>query len=388
MAADPADPTLRATPAPTQPRRRVCVLIPSHWSAKIGGAEMQVRMLVERLAQRPDVELHVVARNVAVDHRPRGYTLHRVPARRQVGGTFVLESRALLAVLRRVDPDVVYQRVACAYTGVAAHYARSAGKRFVWHVSSDNDLAPRPRARSWKSLPHFALHFLSDRAVRYGARHADVVVVQTRDQADALAARHGRTDARRVANFHPVPTRAATRSAARLTVCWLGNVKPLKRPEIFLRLAHDLADLPHVEFVLAGAVQMPPGKWSALKHAAGPLPAFRDLGPVAPEAANELLARSHVLVNTSRWEGFPNTFIQAWLRDVAVVSFDVNPDGVFDGDALGLCAHGDYDTLREQVRRLLLDPALRRSLAANGGAHARAHHSEANVDRLVELLLE
>lgn len=387
MAADPADGPSFPLPG-AGPRRRVCVLIPSHWSAKVGGAEMQVRLLVERLVARPNVDLHVVARNVGADYRPHGYRLHRVPARRQVGGTFVLEAPALHGVLRRVAPDVIYQRVACAYTGVAAHYARATGTKFVWHVSSDNDLAPRTRRRSWKSLPLLALHALSDRAVRHGARHADVVVVQTREQAAALAERHGRTDSRRIANFHPPLPQVPAKDPDRLTVCWLGNVKPLKRPELFLRLARDLAAPGHVEFVLAGAVQMPAAQWRAAKAAAGPPPGFRDVGPLAPEAANELLGRAHVLVNTSRWEGFPNTFIQAWQREVAVASLAVNPDGVFDGDALGLCAHDDYATLRAQVARLLAEPTLRRSLAANGAAHARAHHSIANADRLVDLLLE
>lgn len=217
MAADPAELPRPVTRTSVR-RRRVCVLIPSHWSAKVGGAEMQARLLVERLAARSDVDLHVVARNVGAAYRPHGYTLHRVPARRQIGGTFVLEAPALHALLRRVAPDVVYQRVACAYTGVAAHYARSAGKRFVWHVSSDNDVAPRARVRSWKSLPLLPLHVLSDRAVRYGARHADVVVVQTRDQASLLAEHHGRRDARRIANFHPAPGAPVAKPAAPLVV--------------------------------------------------------------------------------------------------------------------------------------------------------------------------
>jgi glycosyltransferase involved in cell wall biosynthesis len=387
MAAHPRELAASDTRAAAS-RRRVCVLIPSHWSGKIGGAEMQARMLVERLASRPDVELHVVARNVDPEYRPHGYMLHRVPASRQVAGTFVLESRALLDVLRRVDADVVYQRVACTYTGVAAYYARTAGRRFVWHVSSDNDLAPRPRARTLKSLWQRPLQAVSDHAVRYGARHADVVVVQTREQAILLAERHHRTDARRVANFHPLPPGRPVKPEDRLTVCWLGNVKPLKQPELFLRLARDFASRSDVEFVLAGAVQMPPRAWAAAKSAAGELPALRELGAVSPDAANDLLARSHVLVNTSRWEGFPNTFIQAWLREVAVVSLTVNPDGVFDGDANGLCAHGDYGRMRAQLEALLSNAALRRALGARGAAYARAHHSAANVDRLVELLLE
>jgi glycosyltransferase involved in cell wall biosynthesis len=38
------------------------------------------------------------------------------------------------------------------------------------------------------------------------------------------------------------------------------------------------------------------------------------LGARRQREVNELLARAHVLVNTSITEGYPNTFIQAWQR--------------------------------------------------------------------------
>jgi hypothetical protein len=52
------------------------------------------------------------------------------------------------------------------------------------------------------------------------------------------------------------------------------------------------------------------------------------LGEVPLEEVNAQLAAGHLFVNTSKTEGFPNTFIQAWMRRVPTLSLDVDPDGI------------------------------------------------------------
>ena len=361
---------------------RVAVVMPMHWSFSLGGAEMQVRMLVERLAMDPEAEVHFIAREVHPDYRPSGYTLHKLRGRRSIAGTFATDIPDLLSMLRALQPEVVYQRIGCAYTAAVALHGKTHSCRTLWHVSSDSDIDPQPMSFGIR-LPFLKL----DRwLIDYGARRVQSVVTQTATQSRRLAERFGRSDAIQLPNFHPSPGALTPKPALATTVCWVGNLKPLKRPEVFIELSEQLSSLPDVEFVIVGARQMDGPVWDALAGAMASQPNLRYLGHLRQEEVNELLSRAHILVNTSVYEGMPNTFIQAWSRQVPVVSLCVDPDRLLADEGLGFCADGSVPALVEHVRGLVTDPALRSAIGERAAQFARAHFSSANLDRLVQLI--
>ena len=114
-------------------------------------------------------------------------------------------------------------------------------------------------------------------------------------------------------------------------------------------------------------------------------PNLRYVGQKTHEEVNELLGRAHIFVNTSTHEGFPNTFIQAWLRDVAVVSLRVDPDDVLDRMQVGIAARSE-DGLQAAVRRLLENPRECADYARRGMVHATVNHSLKNADELIRLI--
>jgi len=61
------------------------------------------------------------------------------------------------------------------------------------------------------------------------------------------------------------------------------------------------------------------------------------MGKLPFEETLKIFDGATLFVNTSKSEseGFPNTYIQAWLRGVPVISFDVDPDGVIAKNGLG-----------------------------------------------------
>jgi glycosyltransferase involved in cell wall biosynthesis len=58
---------------------------------------------------------------------------------------------------------------------------------------------------------------------------------------------------------------------------------------------------------------------------------FDYLGPVSFEESNSLFAKANIFINTSKaQEGFPNTFIQAWMQGVPTISLDFDPDNLIE----------------------------------------------------------
>ncbi len=252
----------------------------------------------------------------------------------------------------------------------------------IWHVASDADVSPRSTVFYGRNVVQY---YMEKRCITYGIRHADSIVVQTEHQADQLARYYGRKADAIVPNFHPEPSEAIDKVGP-LSVVWVANLKPLKQPEVFVRLAARLSDLTGVRFVIVGAMQGGPKVWrEQLLRDIQSATNLDYVGPKTQREVNELLARAHVLVNTSVAEGYPNTFIQAWQREVPVVSLTVNPDGVLDRQAVGICA-GSEQRLEEAVRSLLEDSALRNEYGVRAREYAARRHSLRNTHALVRLI--
>jgi glycosyltransferase involved in cell wall biosynthesis len=360
--------------------RTICIVNPFEHG---GGAEYQISLLAAELTGAQGYQVHFVTHFENVGQR-RDYRITRVGD----GGPipmlgYLMEARPLYQALASIRPAVIYQRVACGYTGICAYFSRRNAVPMIWHVSHDTDVGrealdgSRNMLRAW----------LEKSAVRWGARHASGIVVQTQHQAELLLENYRRPAAAVIPNFHPAVAQRIDKRGIP-TVLWIANLKPWKRPEMFVRLAKQLQSIENLRFIMVGSPAAGTGNraWQdALLKEIQASPNIEFLGQKTQDEVNELLARAHVFVNTSRHEGFPNTFIQAWAREAAVVSLGVDPDGVLAKRGVGIAARSEAE-LAAAVRRLIENPAERQALAMRGRDHAAAHHSLDNAKRLARLL--
>ncbi|HEY3785413.1 MAG TPA: glycosyltransferase [Steroidobacteraceae bacterium] len=366
--------------SPRRGPKRLCILTP-YQTDQPGGSEYQIQCLLNELIPQKRYEIYYLAAVVAGTPPHAGYRIVRIghsPRMPRFG--YVTHMPALYRMLSKLAPDVIYQRVGCGYTGIAAHFAQRHGTRLVWHVSSDTDVTPDESLDGRNPVRRF----LEKRCVEYGIRRASCIVAQTNHQGRLLELNYQRKPDAIIANFHPEPSEPLDKSGP-LTVAWVSSLKPFKQPEAFLDLADSMRDRPEVRFVMMGPWQGEPRWIESLRPRMQATANFEFLGARTQAEVNALLARSHVFVNTSRYEGFPNTFIQAWMREAVVVSLHVDPDSLLE-QGLGRFCHGSRQELNTSVRQLLSDAALRNQLAQRAREHARSMHSLANVHSLVELL--
>ena len=350
----------------------------------MGGAEYQIACLLEALIPLQKYQIHYLAHHVAPDFHADGYRIEQVgrgAANPRWG--YITHAMPLYRALLNIRPDVIYQRVGGGYTGIAAFYARRHNACLIWHVAHDTDVTPRSTLEGRNPVRRF----LEKRSIEFGIRYANHIVVQTKHQANLLQKFYQRTTDLVIPNLHPQPRESIDKTGP-LRVVWIANLKPWKQPDVFVRLAAALSGLKQVRFIMVGAEAGGAGdvRWSeTLMRGIRSAGNIDYLGPRSQADVNELLARAHVFVNTSIHEGFPNTFIQAWMREVPVVSLNVNPDGLLDREAIGVHA-GTEDRLIEAVRMMVSNQVTRGEYALRARAYAMQHHSLRNAEALVRLI--
>lgn len=264
----------------------------------------------------------------------------------------------LWRALSRANADLYYYNLGDATLGQVVLWCRVNNRKCVYSVPIDSacmrDL-PKLRARRQRVL------------YRYGLRHADRVIVQTRRQESMLLENFGlRSDSLPMPCVDESPTpgcETVSPPSAKPGVLWVGRFAEQKHLEWLLDLAERSPDLC---FDVAGGSHESSPYADAMIARAQTLPNVVLHGQV-PHASLVALYRSAVcLLCTSRVEGFPNTFLEAWSHGLPVVStFD--PDDIIARMGLGGTA-ADVDGLNREVRRLVdsSEERARASAAARG----------------------
>jgi glycosyltransferase involved in cell wall biosynthesis len=272
------------------------------------------------------------------------------------------------SALERAGADLYYTSCAGMHVGLLALFSRRFRKRFVFRVASDSDC----------DGSRLLVPFARDRWLyAYGLRRADAILVQSVAQTQALRRNYGL--ASRVAGML-VEKPLATPSRD-IDVLWVSNIRREKRPDRILELT---ANLPGVKVhMVGGPLRDEEALFHEIEGAARARPNVTFHGRLPYRDANALYGRSRLLVNTSDVEGFPNSYLQAWIRGVPVVTL-IDPDRVIEREGLGVATSSPAGIARA-VRALLDDPAAWKAASDRCLAYMIREYGE---DRILSTYLE
>lgn len=132
---------------------------------------------------------------------------------------------------------------------------------------------------------------------------------------------------------------------------WVSRCQPVKRPQIFLDLVEAM---PGSSFEMV-CPREDAELWESVAKRAASLPNLRFIEKVPYHEIQSHYDNARVFVNTSEWEGWPNSFIQAGLGRTALLSLAVNPDGIFERFGLGCYSARDFEKLKSHASFMLAD---------------------------------
>jgi glycosyltransferase involved in cell wall biosynthesis len=312
--------SLRGAAATGFPERvlSICFVAPLAWPVLagdaaipvIGGAEVQ-QCILARLFARHGYRVSMIC----LDY---GQQDHAVVDGVRVRKTFRMHDGLPLArfvhprlssmwrALREVDADIYYYRSASMWVGVMAEFCRRHGKRALYAGASDRDFVPGQSGQ---------IRYARDRWLfRRGVQRVDAIVAQNELQRATCRATYGR-EAVVIPSCYEISKKNT--SEEKNLVLWVGTLQVNKRPGLLLELAQRL---PHRRFVMIGGPGRDRDFYESIRARAAGIANLEFKGFLPLAEVETWFDRARVLVNTSVYEGMPNTFLQAWARGVPTTS--------------------------------------------------------------------
>jgi glycosyltransferase involved in cell wall biosynthesis len=338
-----------------------------------GGSELQYTIIEENLLTR-GFEVFYLFRSDEPVSEVNCHT-YRYLFRKSYSRYCPTDAPKIFRLIGKLRPDVIYKRGINYISATGLYYARTHGARYIQHLAIDHD-AGVPRTSVSRLGAGFDLM-----VNRYVINGADAIIAQAGYQDKALRESYNRTADAIIPNFVSVPEKIPAR-AEQVQVLWVANLKESKRPELFIQLARAF-EHSQVRFVMIG--RDPLNRWSGeLKLMIEDTANLDYRGERTLEEVIETMGRSHVFVNTSLHEGFPNTYLQAAVNRTPIVTLSVDPDGIIEANRMGYHSR-TFEKLVADTRELIGNDDLRTELGENAFRYVTEVHGLHNIEKMIDL---
>jgi glycosyltransferase involved in cell wall biosynthesis len=270
---------------------------------------------------------------------------------RKFGDFYFLYFFQLHSIIYKIKPKIIYQRGSLSWTGFASLISKRIDSRFIWAIASDEDV----KKFQFEKISNLLFNFIDNKIAAIGKRKADTIIAQTQSQSDQLFKNFDRKANIVIPNYHPIPKENCIKKGGAFNVVWVANFSENKQPMKFVEVAKEIGKkrLP-IQFIMIGRPYDNNYQHKIMKEF-NTTENFQYLGALKQEEVNKVLSESHILINTSNYEGFSNVFIQAWMRSLVVVSLNANPDDVLSKHKIGFCTNGRLDLMIETILELFND---------------------------------
>lgn len=271
-----------------------------------------------------------------------------------------------------VKPEIVIFRGAQRELLPVSFWCKVFGIKLAFFSASDVNFVPG-KEQVFGSTINLKMYRRSIKKIRY-------FIVQNEEQHRTLKQNYGFESLILSNIWGKVPK--GVDSNKYFDVIWVGNMRKLKRPEWVLRVA---SSLPSYDFCIIGDSWGDEDYYNDIKTKVQSLTNVSFLGGLPFAQSDLLISHSKLLICTSEFEGFPNTFLQAWSHSIPVIS-TVNPNQVITSFTLGDYVESEVQ-LEQSISLYLNDNQLYSDVQKNIiNYFSDAHKPQTGFEKLIKYI--
>jgi glycosyltransferase involved in cell wall biosynthesis len=341
---------------------KIAIIPGGNFKYNKGGSELQCQQLGRKFSEL-DFEvffINTVDNNSNIPYKEHYYSFYMY----NVNRSKILEFNfsKYLKILSKEKPTIIYSRI-LKWQPYILIIAKILEIPVVYNISDDLCLKKK------------LLDIFNILKNNFSFKYTNQIIAQTKYQQNLLEKNYNKSSIV-IPNGHFIPN-PPFKKCEKNIVSWIANIKPWKQPEIFIKLAEKFQDF-DVKFLYAGR---PANRnyQQMLERETKKLNNIEYLGEISFDKTNELLSKSSIFVNTSLpFEGFPNTFIQAWLRETPVVTLHFDPDEIIKKQKIGFHSI-NFNQLIRDIKFLINDPNKRIEFGKKARRFAIENH---NIEKI------
>jgi glycosyltransferase involved in cell wall biosynthesis len=344
-------------------------------SVRQAGGHTRFVNLVRRFATHPDYRVSCVVGDFGQTDvmEEDGVRLVKAPIDRPFSFFRVFQT------LRKLEADIFVDFCASPRLMLFCALKFLDKTRYVFLTGSDNDVT-----EGYRGLANAVFYH----AYLCGLKHADAIVCQYPKQAALLKKYHKLSSHCVISPYFDIESRP--KKGKKKHILWVGRSAYYKNPRAYVSL---IKRFPEEQFVMICNKSPDDNGFMADMENKAALPNnLKFIDYVEYPEMQYYYESAKLLVNTSDFEGFPNTFIEAAMNETPVLSLIVDPNGMFSEFKGGVCCRGDKKLFYRYFRELVSNSRMLQEYGENAFRYAERYHqldvAVEKIDRIIRGVLE
>ncbi len=364
--------------------KKVCFVIPRAYEYFFpgikpvgGGAEKQIFLLSKGLSNYKYFDINVCLADFGQDkfmqkNNISFWRIHKLSDNKLIGLIKIIKT------LKQVGADVYIFMAANSAIYILSWYIKFIlKKKVVYMMASDAEI-------KFSTLKRHA-GLITSVLMQQTNKLVDLLIVQNQEQ---LITQHKRKNKPTVLIPNPIERVADDFDidfANKSGTLWVGRLDPIKQPELLIKMANHFPDEKFT--MIAPIVPEYEQYGESIVRTLSNSPNIRYIKYVANNEILQYYKQVKVYAMTSEQEGFSNTMMEAMMCKCAVLSLNVNPNGLFSTNEKGLYSQGDFDLFINNFEQLLDNNDLAHKLGQNAHNYIVDNHQlETVVEKFADNL--
>ena len=334
-----------------------------------GGAGVQLYLLSKEFTKKNNINVNVITGNHKIQKKRielyQNIKLFNVlPIKRNIFNIFKFVIFIFITLIQ-IKPDIIIQRAPSTSTGICAFYSKLFRKKFIYSIANKPD------------VNGVAEKGVLGKFYKYGLDNASVIVAQHNDQILELE----KFKKRKVRNILVIKSGyeiIEIDQIKKTKILWVSRAMEWKRAEFFLELAKKIPDK---DFIIICTKTNNEKYWKTIFDNAFKIHNLKFLNFVPFQKMDSYFQKAKFFINTSIFEGFPNTFIQAFKNKTLVISLNVNPEEILTKHKIGIFCNDDLKKMEVTINHLFENQELYNSYTKKAYSYVKENHDIKEISK-------